>query len=167
MQPLMIDGVRFAYCWLGEIVPELNNAKVKNIAKASPWFNNFYPSGGLFSRKSLDFSSEEEQTAIAKITGWAQDYLRWMRDIHGASAPEEINLFNVNYFKNPEGNLNMDHFANLVAQEVREETKRKEDTATNLINNESIFNSNGLTAPNIGTVGLAKALYRGCASQYR
>ncbi len=168
VKPLLINATRFAFIWLGEIVSQLNNVRkmgVKNAKKALSWFSTFYPSQGFFGGESVDFDGKDQQEAIGKITQWCQDYLRWIYDIH-QSKPENIDLFNANYFANTEGGLNSNNFPNLVLGETREETRKKTDTVENLLNNPSIFNNENLTAPNNGTIGLAKAVYRACQKQY-
>ena len=168
IKTLLIDTARFAFIWLGEIVTELEKVRsmgVKKAKKALSWFSEFYPTKSFFGGEDVDFDGADQQDALIKITQWCQDYLRWLHDIH-QSKPESIELFNDNYFANPENNLSSIHFPDLVRGETREETKKKYDTVENLLNNSTIFHKENLNAPNIGTIGLAKALYRACQKQY-
>jgi hypothetical protein len=168
VKPLLINTTRFAFVWLGEIVSQLNTVRtmgVKNAKRALSWFSTFYPSQGFFGGETVDFDSKDQQEGMTIITQWCQDYLRWLYDIH-QSKPENIQLFNANYFSNPEGGVNSANFPDLVLGETREETKKKNDTVQNLLNNSSIFNNDNLSAPSNGTIGLAKAVYRACEKQY-
>lgn len=87
------NAARFAYAWLSNIEPELSRAKeigISRFQREAPWFVQFFQPSPSALSKLLRFGGEdlpdlnapEEQQAIAIISAWCQDFLRWLNDIH-------------------------------------------------------------------------------------
>ena len=158
----LVNATRFAYAWLGNIAPELADAKemgVKEFRKYASWFVKFFPARGGFLGKSreqnINFNDAQQQDAIELVSEWCQDYLCWLASVHDCQ-PEKIALFQSNYFDNLESQLNIEHLSDLVLDDSRDRTKKTKDTIQRL---KERLNPEALTPPNQGTVGLAKALY--------
>ncbi|MEM8780652.1 MAG: hypothetical protein AAGF26_17650, partial [Cyanobacteria bacterium P01_G01_bin.49] len=163
----LVNGVRFAYAWLSNVLPELNTAQeigIKAFQRGAPWFTEFFrPEQGWFGARKgeelPDFSSPQEQKSKELITEWCNDYLRWIANIHQCDG-DEIQLFRCDAF-NFNGQVRDETFADLVIGDNREKGTKAQDTIQNLKNQLS-RNIPNLTSPNTGMVGLAKALYILC-----
>ncbi len=169
IKPSLVNATRFAYVWLGDIVPELTKAKdigVNRFQRVAPWFTRFFRSYqdaiiGLMAPKgeSLpDFSDSREQDAIRIITDWCRDYLRWLNDIHQCDG-DDIELFHYPAFAKLDGRLTTEELSKLVVGDDRDRTSQSQDTAQKL---KERLDGKNLTPPNQGTAGLAKALYLVC-----
>ena len=171
VQSKLVNATRFAYAWLSNILPELSTASkmgVSSFQKGAPWFVEFYrPSQGvmgrIFDRKGEDlpdFNDDQEQNAIADITEWCQDYLRWLWDIHQCDG-DNVQLFRYRAFANLGKDLQGEHLADLVVGDNRDRNAKKRDTLQQLkLQLES--NDLNLSSDQKGTVGLAKTLYLLC-----
>ena len=159
------NGVRFAYCWLSNLLPELNQAKkigVGSFQKGAPWFSNFFrPEQGVVGRlldrrgEDLpDFNAATEQQAISAITDWCRSYLNWVVEFHQCDG-DDIQLFRYRAFSNISPQMGGEYLADLLHGDTREKGRREQDTIQAL--KESLVNSKGT-----GTVGLAEALYKLC-----
>jgi hypothetical protein len=162
----LVNATRFAYVWLGDIVPELAKAKdmgVNKFQRAAPWFTKFFRSRqdaiiGLMAPKGEnlpDFNDSKEQEAIKVIADWCRDYLRWVNDIHNCDG-DNIELFHYPAFGKLNGQLRTEELSELVVGDDRDRSSKIQDTAQKL---KEQLDSRNLTPPNQGTVGLAKALY--------
>lgn len=167
----LVNGARFAYTWLANIAPELKNAKergVKNFQVEAPWFTEFYqPVLGAFSKMVAkkgqdlpDFNSPQEQGAIATISNWCQDYLRWLSEIHQCDS-DNIQLFQHQAWANLNGNIGGDALSALVIGDGRDRGGKERDTVQNLKQQLGSVQEN-LNSGDRGTAGLAKALYITC-----
>ncbi len=162
----LVNATRFAFMWLANIVPELEQGKAMGVDKfkkgtSAAWFVKFFESKrGLLGRNrenEADFNSQEQQDAILTISNWCRDYLSWLSLLHQCS-PEKIQLFNANYFTNPQGKLNPDNLSDLLMgdSDNRDQNQKSKDTVQRL---KERLNPDAINLPNQGTVGLAKALY--------
>lgn len=167
----LVNGARFAYTWLSNIAPELKNAKeqgVKKIQVDAPWFTEFYqPVLGAFGKMVAkkgqelpDFNSPQEQDAIATISNWCQDYLRWVSEIHQCDS-DNIQLFQHSAWANLKGNIDGDSLSELVIGDERDRGSKNLDTVQAL-KQQLVHALEQLNSSNRGTVGLAKALYITC-----
>ncbi|MGK7893572.1 MAG: hypothetical protein AB4372_08095 [Xenococcus sp. (in: cyanobacteria)] len=171
VQGKLVTATRFAYAWLSNILPELKAAErmgVSNFQKGAPWFVKFYrPSQGvmgkLFDRKGEDlpdFNDDGEKQAIADITEWCQDYLRWLSDIHQCDG-DNIQLFRYRAFADLGEELQGEYLPDLVVGDTRDRNAKKQDTLQQLkldLESDKI----NLSSEQKGTVGLAKTLYLLC-----
>lgn len=162
----LVNTTRFAYSWLANINRELAYAKeigVNKFQNLAPWFLKFYRSSsnreilGRNRKNDADFNDSQQQEAIAIINRWCRDYLRWLGQLH--QSPETIQLFQSNYFANPDDNLNIENLSDLVLQDHRDQSQKARDTVQRL---KERLNPKAIAVPNQGTVGLAKALYLAC-----
>lgn len=170
VQSRLVNATRFAYAWLSNIVPELNTAEkigVGSFQKGAPWFVEFYrPNQGVmgkfFDRKGEDlpnFNDDEEKKAIATITEWCQDYLRWLSEVHQCDG-DDVRLFRFRAFANLGNDLQGEYLADLVVGDNRDPNAKKQDTIQQLkLKLESASSSSSAQK---GTIGLAKALYQLC-----
>jgi hypothetical protein len=168
IQGNIINGVRFAYIWLANILPELTLARemgIKRIRKGAPWIEEFYrPENSaidiLFTKKGEDlpkFSDQNQQDAIISITEWCEDYLRWIIDIHNCDA-DEVNLFRIEALKNFDGAIGGEQLRYLVINDTRDAGKLQRDEIM-LIKQKLHPNVLEFDSVKTGTIGLAKALY--------
>ena len=160
-----VNTTRFAYAWLSNLAPELENAKKEGVARFSKhatWFLNFYRPqqgglGKLFNKKGEDypdFNDATEQRKITDITEWCQDYLRWLSDLQQCDG-DEIQLFQdaaLSNLKDEGAKL-----GELIIGDNREKNTKQQDTVQKLHLELEVFPSSEK-----GTVGLAKALYKVC-----
>jgi hypothetical protein len=158
----LVNATRFAYAWLGNIAPELADAKEMGVDKfkqLAPWFVKFFPSKRGFmgggSEPDIDFNNNQQQEVIELVSQWCQDYLRWLASIHECP-PEKIALFQSHYFADPDGKLNIEYLSDLVLDDSRDRSKKAKDTIQRL---KERLNPEAFGPPNRGAVGLAKALY--------
>jgi hypothetical protein len=167
----LVNGARFAYTWLSNIAPELKNAKargVRNFQVEAPWFTEFYqPVLGAFSKMVAkkgqelpDFSSPQEQEAIATVSSWCQDYLRWLSEIHQCDS-DNIQLFQHQVWANLKGDIGGDSLSALVMGDQRDRGSKERDTVQTLKQQLEYVIGN-LEPGDRGTAGLAKALYITC-----
>ncbi len=159
----LVNATRFAYCWLGNIVPELETAKKMGVGKfldGAPWFGKFYKIPKVLGTKNPDFpelSEANQQQAITIISDWCKDFFRWLSDIHKCDG-ENISLLKYQLFSQLDGRLQGEHLADLMVGDDRSKDIKDQDTIDNL-KKKLEQNQNTLNAPNQGTAGLAKALY--------
>jgi hypothetical protein len=157
----LANATRFAFAWLANIAPLLAEAKkigVRDFQRGPEgfWFVKFFPDRGQ--KKEVDFNDQDQQSAIAKITDWCQDYLRWLSLVHQCVG-ENIQLFNANHFRN--SNLSPQNLSDLIAGEgdSRSKDQKSKDTVQKL---KERFHPPAISLPNQGILGLAKALYFVC-----
>lgn len=161
----LVNATRFVYVWLGNIAPELADARkmgVRRFQDAAPWFSKFFSAGGggFFGNRDLpDFNQASQQEAIESITGWCQNYLNWILDIHRCGG-DDIKLFNYPVLAKLDGQLRGEELSDLVVGDNRDKGSKARDTVQNL--KARLLDGNNFTAPNQGTTGLAKALYILC-----
>lgn len=158
VQKILGGTTRFAYTWLAEIAPELNNAKqqgFKNYTKFAPWLSRFYD---LKPEQPLQFDSDQQQNAIAIINNWCKDYLRWLQEIHQCES-DKIELFKASTFAQI-NNLQGIKLQDLILGDNRDaKTKQHNDEPTRIKNS---LNPRNIKDNNRGTVGLAQAVYQAC-----
>jgi hypothetical protein len=158
VKPELVNATRFAFSWLGEIAPELANAKNKgmgNFTHPAPWIGRFFGSG----KNNLpDFSHPYQQNAIEVVNNWCKDYLRWLYSIHQVEG-ELIELFNAKAFENLNGGLKGEELPNLVMKDNRDRSRQSQDTLKRL---KEKLDPKYISPPNQGTVGLARTLYVLC-----
>jgi hypothetical protein len=164
-------ATRFAYVWLANIVPELNDAKeigIKRFQSGAPWFSKFFkPSTGTFGRmfdtggeELADFNDPKEQKALLAITTWCLDYLRWLGDIHQCG-DENINLFRQNCLAKAKGIAVIpDELSDLLIGTEADRTKRTSDSIQEL--KKRLDDPDSSIKYGQGAVGLSKALYTLC-----
>lgn len=166
----LVNATRFAYAWLADTVPELEQAKRKGVDWAQQnlvWFSKFYrPNQGvlnrLFGSKGVDLPDltlESEQEAIRTFSSWCQDYLRWLHGIHKCES-DSIKLFTHRDFS-PDAPLKKEVFSTLIIDDSRDDTRKRSDNLLDL-HLQLMSNTANLTPPIHGTVGLAKSLYKIC-----
>lgn len=160
----LVNTTRFVYVWLGNIAPELADARkmgVRNFSNAAPWFGKFFScGGGLFGNRDLpDFNQANQQEAIQVITEWCQDYLRWILNIHRCDG-DDIKLFNYSVLEKLDGTVKSDELSELVVGDNRDQGSKAADTVQKL--KQKLRDMSNITPPNQGTTGLAKALYMLC-----
>jgi hypothetical protein len=170
VQAALVNGVRFAYVWLANMLPELDAAQkmgVSNFQKGAPWFAEFFrPAQGIVSKildrrgESLpDLNSPQEEAAIRTVTDWCRDYLRWLGELHQCEG-DEIQLFLHRAF-NLDGSLGGESLSELVIGDSRDKGSKAQDTVQRLKEQLDPAALN-LAPPKVGTAGLAKALYILC-----
>lgn len=166
----LVNGVRFAYVWLANMLPELNAAQkigVANFQKGAPWFAEFFrPAQGLLGKlmdkrgESLpDFNNPQEQEAIGIVADWCRDYLRWIAELHQCQG-DKIQLFRHKPFE-LDGSLGGESLPDLVIGDSRDRGSKAQDTVQRLKEQLDPV-ALKLNAPNVGTAGLAKSLYILC-----
>lgn len=171
VQSKLVNATRFAYVWLSNILPELNTAAkigVANFQKGAPWFVEFYrPSQGVmgkwFDRKGEDlpdFNDDDQKKAIAEITEWCQDYLRWLSEVHQCDG-DDIKLFRYRAFANLGKDLQGEYLADLVVGDDRDPNAKRQDSVQELKLKLESANPNSSSTQK-GTIGLAKTLYQLC-----
>ena len=154
VQQELMNATRFAFTWLAEIAPELEeakNAKNSRWGRLAPWLMDFFQAGGKSGGPLPEFSDADQQKAIGIINEWCQDYLRWLYSLHQCEG-DNVALFKVDAFGPKRRRFVGDDLPNLIIDDSRAEGKKKQDTVKKL--------KEGLkpTAPD-GTVGLAKSVY--------
>ena len=156
----LVNGARFAYIWLAEIMPELTEfMKRKNDrAVLAPWLLKFFPSSNRRGNDAVQLSDVQQQEATKIISNWCQDYLSWLYDLHQCEG-EQIQLFVSSIFKNPEDKLKQEQLAELVFENNLDSRGKARDTIQNLKRN---LQSSRKDAANVGVVGLARSLYTLC-----
>ena len=165
----LANATRFAYVWLGDIVPELKKARdmgVNRFQTVAPWFTKFFRSRqdsiiNLMAPRGEnlpELNDSKEQETINVIADWCKDYLRWLSDIHKCDG-DDIELFYYPAFEKLDGQLRTEELSDLIVGDNRDRTSKIQDTAQKL---KERLDARELTPPNQGTAGLAKALYRLC-----
>ncbi|MEM9214907.1 MAG: hypothetical protein AAGD25_11240 [Cyanobacteria bacterium P01_F01_bin.150] len=167
---LLGTTARFAYVWLANIAPELNQAKqmgIKSFQSSAPWFSQFFQSTSLFGRRTsvsgdefADFNDPQEQKSLSILTEWCLDYLRWLSDI-SRCGDEIINLFKPDCLVQAKGTETIpDELSALVIGVEVDRSKRTSDSIPLL--------KQRLDDPDLaswcgrGMVGLARAIYTLC-----
>jgi len=163
-------ATRFAYVWLANIAPELERARTIGIGRfqrEAPWFIQFFQPkvSGISKMMNLsadalaDFNDPKEQQAIATISEWCQDYLRWLTDLHQCNE-ETIDLFNTEPLKDLTGKVvKADELAQLIKGTQLDRSQMSKDTIPNL---KLALDSQAPHAYGKGVVGLARTLYALC-----
>jgi Tubulin like len=173
-QPALSNGVRFAYVWLSNIAPELARAKavgVDRFQRDSPWFNKFFQPktsaiermAGLGGEALANFNDAKEQDAIAAVSEWCKDFLRWLTEMHQCDE-EAISLFRTDRLTTLTGQQvsSEDELSKLVVGVEFDRNKQAIDTIPNLkLNLDRDWTPSGFGK---GTVGLVRALYFLCKS---
>lgn len=153
VQPELVNATRFAFTWLAEIAPELEEAKKEKNARfqrLAPWMMEFYQTGSKSGGTKPDFSDAEQQEAIGIINNWCKDYLGWLYSLHQCEG-DSIALFQADAFS-PKNKFAGDELPNLIFGDSRDKGKKSRDTVKKL--------KDGLKAtPPGGTIGLAKSVY--------
>ncbi|MCL2928428.1 MAG: hypothetical protein MGG37_10625 [Trichodesmium sp. MAG_R01] len=153
VQPELVNATRFAFTWLAEIAPELEEAKKEKNARfqrLAPWMMEFYQTGSKSGGTKPDFSDVDQQEAIGIINNWCEDYLGWLYSLHQCEG-DNIALFQANAFP-PNKKLAGNELPNLIVGDSRDKGKKSRDTVKKL--------KDGLKAtPPGGTIGLAKSVY--------
>jgi len=153
VQRELTNATRFAFTWLAEIAPELEEAKnEKNtrFQRLAPWMMEFYQTGSKSRGTKPDFSDVDQQEAIGIINNWCEDYLRWLYSLHQCEG-DSIALFQADAF-NPNTKFVGDQLPNLIVGDSRDKGKKSRDTVKKL--------KDRLKAtPPGGTIGLAKSVY--------
>jgi len=155
-------AVRFAYVWLSYIVPELAIASSKGVNLGGiPWFKRFYKLDSGWNRFASPSNSEsfglndlEQQEAIARISDWCRDYLRWIVELHDCQG-ETIQLFDAAAISSL--SPGRDELAMLVKGKNVSEARRLQETIPNVRVNLDKPDTSGK-----GTIGLARTLYKLC-----
>ena len=165
-------STRFAYVWLANIAPELNQAKSIGLSRflsGAPWFNKFFrpPTsalGRMFGgggEELPDFNDSKEQEALSTITEWCLDYLRWLSEIHQCG-DAVIGLFNPSGLTRANGTQVIpDQLSELVIGIEADRSKRASDSIPQLktkLDDQDLAAQHGR-----GMIGLARALYSLCA----
>ncbi|MEM8503671.1 MAG: hypothetical protein AAF716_11030 [Cyanobacteria bacterium P01_D01_bin.1] len=169
---LLGTSTRFAYVWLSNIAPELNQAKstgINRFISGAPWFNKFFKPptsalGRMFGGggdELPDFNDSKQQEALSTITEWCLDYLRWLNEIHQCG-DELIGLFNPVCLTRADGTQVVpDQLSELVVGIEADRSKRASDSIPQLktrLDDQELAAKHGR-----GMVGLARALYSLCA----
>lgn len=162
VKPALVNGVRFAYIWLAEIDPELNELlrSQNNRQVLSPWLLKFFPTDRRANRDGLaQLSSPKEQEALKTINNWCQDYLTWWYSLH-QDETEQIQLFNTKASGNPEGELRREQLNELVYSSNLDGRTKAQDTIQKL--KQQLQKSQQDPSAELGIIELAKTLYGFC-----
>ena len=165
------SATRFAYVWLANILPELNQAKemgIRRFQSGAPWFVKFFkPASSAFGRmlnasgeELPDFNDPKEQAALSTLTEWCLDYLRWVCDIHQCG-DETIALFSAGALSRATGtDVIPDELSSIIMGVEADRSSRASDSIPAI--------KRQLDDPDLaerygkGVVGLSKALYALC-----
>jgi len=171
VKTILGSATRFAYVWLSNILPELNQAKemgIRRFQSGAPWFIRFFkPETSAFGRmlnasgeELPNFNDPKEQAALSTITDWCLDYLRWVGDIHQCG-DETIALFRAGVLAKAQGtDVIPDELSGVLMGVEADRSSRASDSIPAI--------KRQLDDPDIalrhgkGTVGLSKALYSLC-----
>lgn len=166
VKPNLVQTTRFAFAWIVDILKEFDRARqvgTGRFQREAPWFIKFFRPASLFRRdQNLPEFTDSEQEDAKVIGKWCERYLSWLATIHYShSSVDGIRLFRPNAFADSDGQLKkeIDNFSNLVADDTRDEDKRRRDTLQRL---KEQLDPKIVNAPSTGTLGLAKALYVLC-----
>ncbi|MDJ0729422.1 MAG: hypothetical protein QNJ33_05445 [Crocosphaera sp.] len=162
VQPALVNGTRFAYTWLAEIAPELDELlKSQNNRRVlSPWLLKFFPTDRRTNQDGLtQLSSPQEQEALKTINIWCQDYLTWWYTLH-QNEEEQIQLFNTKAFGNPQGKLRREQLNELVSGSNIDSRSKAKDTIQTL--KLQLQRSKQDLSSKLGIIELAKTLYSFC-----
>lgn len=159
----IVNAVRFAYLWLSNISPELNEGKnnIKEFQKFAPWFSQYFKPKGLFVRSGglPDLNDEDQQEHLKQINAWCVAFLQWLGSIHQTDGSRRsLQLFRSNLLMNREGNIQtvVDNFEKLVIGSDALDTSEQKSVPA--IKEQLISYGNNQT----GVVGLAHTLYELC-----
>ena len=158
----LVNGTRFAYTWLAEIKPELDEVlKRRNGRMAlAPWLRQFLPRNQRGRGNEMtQLSDPQQQEAMKTISNWCEDYLTWLYNLHQCEG-EQIQLFDTKALGNPQDNLRQEQLAELVFGSNLERRSKAGDTILSLKQSLQNYKLDTLAEP--GIVGLAKALYILC-----
>lgn len=158
----LVNGTRFAYTWLAEIKPELDEVlKRKNDKMAlAPWLRQFFPRNLRGQGDGVTQLSDPQQQEIIKaISNWCQDYLSWLYNLHQCEG-EQIQLFDTTAMGNPQNNLRQEKLAELVFGSNLDARSKAGDTILVLKRKLQDYKLDTLAEP--GILGLAQALYISC-----
>ncbi len=165
-------STRFAYVWLANMAPELNQAKSIGLSRflsGAPWFSRFFKPptsalGRMFGgggEELPDFNDSKEQEVLSTVTDWCLDYLRWLDEIHQCG-DEVIDLFNPSCWTRANGTQVIpDQLSELVIGIEADRSKRASDSIPQLkikLDDQDLAAQHGR-----GMIGLASALYSLCA----
>ncbi|MEL4893907.1 tubulin-like doman-containing protein [Crocosphaera sp. Alani8] len=157
VQPALSNGIRFAYTWLAEIVPELAQLlKTENNRQIFyPWLLKFFP-------RDRDFdclNNPQEQQALTTINDWCKDYLTWWYTLH-QEEKEQIQLFNTGAFPNPETTLKREKLSELVYGSDSNRSNRAKHTIQGL--KRQLQKCQPDPSAKVRIIELARTLYRFC-----
>ncbi|MDJ0662348.1 MAG: tubulin-like doman-containing protein [Crocosphaera sp.] len=162
VQPALVNGTRFAYIWLAEIAPELDELlkSQNNRQVLSPWLLKFFPTDRRTNRDGLtQLSSPKEQEALKTINSWCQDYLIWWHSLHQDDG-EQIQLFNTKASGNPQEKLKREQLNELVYGTNLDSRTKAQDTIQRI--KRQLQRSQQDPSAELGIIELAKTLYTLC-----
>ena len=160
VKPQLVQATRFAYGWLGEIVPELNSFQNQQGGRMmlTPWLMKFFPSRSRGNDGIAWLNDATQQEAMVAINSWCQDYLGWLHAIHQLEG-ESLELFATNIFAEPEQVLPTNRLADLVANDGRDARSKSRDNIQQLKKDLQKYKP---TVDEQGIVGLARVFYNLC-----
>lgn len=160
IKPSLANGTRFAYSWLSEFAPELDDVLKRKDSKLvlAPWLRPFFPTDGRGDGVSR-LSAPEQQDALKSISAWCQDYLTWLYRLHQIEG-EQIQLFNTQAMGDPENKVRPEQLAELVLDNPLDNRTKARDTIASLKQNLQNYKPDKSTEP--GIAGLARTLYTLC-----
>jgi hypothetical protein len=142
----MVNGARLAYLWLSDIYGELESIR-SDRGRIPPWATPFFDATP---NSPMRVDGDAQQMGIKILSEWAQDYLRWIRDIHQCDT-DRVRFFNPQIFGHKE------RLSDLVLDDPRDpKTKQKQD-GIQWIKEE--LRRQKSTDTRRGAVGLATSLY--------
>lgn len=162
IKPALVNGTRFAYAWLAEIDPELNEMlkSQSNRRVLSPWLLKFFPNDSRANRDGFtQLSSPKEQEALKAINNWCQDYLAWWYTLHQEEG-EQIQLFNTQASGNPTARLKREQLNELVYGSNLDSRSKAQDTIQNI--KRQLQKTRQDPSAELGIIELAKTLYTLC-----
>ncbi len=159
----LANTARFAYLWLANIDPELEQGKrdIKSFQKFAPWFSRFFRPKGLFmGGKGLpDLNDSDQADAILAINEWCLAYLQWLGTIHYSTGNSRaLQLFRPNLFLERDGTVRKatDDFNRLVVG--ADGLEQSQDASPQAIKEKLAL----LPENQPGVAGLATSLYTLC-----
>jgi hypothetical protein len=158
----LVNGARFAYLWISNVSPELNDGKtdIKSFQKFAPWFSKYFKPKLLFGGGGglPDLNDDQQQEQIKQIDEWCQSFLRWLGLIHQSDSGRSVQLFRGNLLMNRSGNLEqaVENFEKLVIG-TDSLIASEQKTVTSIKEQLIAYQNN-----HVGVVGLANALYELC-----
>lgn len=157
----LVQAAKFAYLWLAEIVPELEEAKKRSqdrFPRLLPWLDPFFRSR----QNTLpEIGDAGQQKIIEVINKWCRDYLRWLYQVHECKE-DEIRLFRADALAQYEGKLKPEDLFSMVVDEDAKRTRRSDSLFKKL---KEQIQAEAETVPDTrrGVIALAKTTYRCCA----
>lgn len=162
IKPAFVNGTRFAYIWLAEFEPELNEVLKRRDDRMTlaPWLRPFFSGNSRGQGDGvMQLSDPRQQEAIKIISDWCKDYLIWLYTLHQCEG-EQIQLFDTKALGNPQDKLRREQLAELVFDSSLDSRSKARDTIHTIKQN--LQNHKLEPSAESGIVGLAKALYTFC-----